>query len=83
LEEQQAALTRVRARDVVGYALFAYDEGATESRARALVRDAMLLHEPSPTRRRVIDGLLAECETIACMQRRLERARASLGAARR
>jgi hypothetical protein len=83
LEEQLAALTRVQPRGVVGHALFAYDEGASESRARALVRDGELLREPSVTRRRIIDGLLAECEAIACMQRRLERARASLGALRR
>lgn len=79
LDEQVAALTRAPASNVVGYALFAYDEGAQGSRARALLRDGVLVHEPLATRRRIIDGLLAECETIAQMQRRLERARAALG----
>jgi len=78
LDEQLAALTGVRGGNVVGYALFAFEEGTTEARARALVRDGMLAHEPSVARQRIIDGLLAECEVIADMQRRLERARALL-----
>jgi hypothetical protein len=66
LGEQVAALARVPARNLVGYALFVYDGDAQGSLARALLRDGVLVHEPLATRQRIIDGSLSAKQSRPC-----------------